>query len=103
MIPEVLLDHAALLSALKAHAPAKPEPKLPWHITPRERQACFALSDWSVARHDNKWIALQLGVTEGSVKIYLHNLSRKTGLDRVGLALLGLALRSMDQNLPRCA
>ena len=106
MLPEVLINHAALLIALKAHSPAKPEkpePKLPWHITPREREACLALSDMSVTRHDNKWIAHRLGVTEGSVKVYLFNLSRKTGLDRVGLALLGLVLRSMDEELRKCA
>jgi DNA-binding NarL/FixJ family response regulator len=52
-------------------------------LTPRERVVCTGLS--------NKQIALQLTVTEGTVKVHLHNVYDKLAIrNRTMLALLAL-------------
>jgi DNA-binding CsgD family transcriptional regulator len=77
------LDRDAVLLSLKAE-----------RLTPRQRQLCLLLSNLAVARRDNDWLASQLGTAPGTVKLHMHKLYRKTGLDRAGLALLGLLMRS---------
>ena len=50
----------------------------------------------------NKEIAYKLGITEGTVKVYLYKLFRKLGTnDRLGLALCGL--RNLFSGAPDAA
>lgn len=57
-------------------------------LTPRERQVAFL-----VARGlSNKDVARELGVSEGTVKIHVHNIFRKLGAkNRYGLIFHGAA------------
>jgi DNA-binding NarL/FixJ family response regulator len=61
-------------------------------LTPRESQLVATLSRGL----KNKEISSELGITEGTVKVYLSQLFHKSGAkDRLGLALLGLKNLSM--------
>jgi two-component system, NarL family, nitrate/nitrite response regulator NarL len=64
-------------------------------VTPRQRELMFLLAQG----RKNKEIAHLLGVTEGSVKVYLSNLFQKLGVnDRFELALFALKNFGMDQS-----
>lgn len=64
-------------------------------VTPRQRELMFLLAQG----RKNKEIAHLLGVTEGSVKVYLSHLFQKLGVnDRFELALFALKNFGMDQS-----
>ncbi len=46
-------------------------------LRPRERQLAWKLANEA---KKNKELATDLGVTEGSIKVYLHRIYRKTGV-----------------------
>ena len=63
-------------------------------LTPRERQLMTMLAQGL----RNKELAFRLGITEGTVKVYLSHLYEKVGAtDRFELALLALKNLAMDQ------
>jgi len=63
-------------------------------VTPRQRELMFLLAQG----RKNKEIAHLLGITEGSVKVYLSQLFQKLGVnDRFELALFALKNFGMDQ------
>jgi DNA-binding NarL/FixJ family response regulator len=106
--PQVFNDREAiegLIPLLVRHMPqpdgVKPDPleSLPWKLTPRERAVCRALADLDSMRHDNKYIADKLGLTAGTIKVYLSRLSQRTGLDRIGLAFLGFVVNYHESRL----
>jgi two-component system, NarL family, nitrate/nitrite response regulator NarL len=64
-------------------------------LTPRERQLMTMLAQGL----RNKELAYRLGITEGTVKVYLSHLYEKVGAsDRFELALLALKNLAMDQS-----
>jgi DNA-binding NarL/FixJ family response regulator len=64
-------------------------------LTPRERQLMTMLAQGL----RNKELAYRLGITEGTVKVYLSHLYEKVGAsDRFELALLALKNMAMDQS-----
>jgi two-component system nitrate/nitrite response regulator NarL len=69
----------------------------PINLTPRERQLSCLLAQGL----KNKEIAYRLGITEGTVKVYLSRLYEKTGAgDRFELALFVLRNLGSDHALP---
>ncbi len=57
-------------------------------LTPRERQVAFLVTRGL----SNKDVARELGLSEGTVKIHLHNIFRKLGAkNRYGLIVNGTA------------
>ncbi len=57
-------------------------------LTPRERQVAFLVTRGL----SNKDVARELGLSEGTVKIHLHNIFQKLGAkNRYGLILHGAA------------
>jgi two-component system nitrate/nitrite response regulator NarP len=57
-------------------------------LTPRERQVAFLVTRGL----SNKDVARELGLTEGTVKIHVHNIFRKLGAkNRYGLIVHGAA------------
>jgi two-component system nitrate/nitrite response regulator NarL len=66
-------------------------------ITPREREIMIAVLEGL----SNKLICRKLGISEGTVKIHLHNIYEKLGIaNRTMLAVLALKLHG-DQPEPR--
>jgi DNA-binding NarL/FixJ family response regulator len=60
-------------------------------LTPREREIVRLVAEG----HSNKEIGLQIGVTEGTVKMHLHNIYQKLGINnRTALAALVLSHRT---------
>jgi DNA-binding CsgD family transcriptional regulator len=61
-------------------------------MTRREKEICYLLSDETVL-HSNKELAFRMGLSLGTIKLYVSKLTRRLGVDRVGLALLGVRMR----------
>ena len=69
------------------------------HLTPRERQLMGLLAQGL----KNKQMAWSLGITEGTVKVYLSKLFTKMGAtDRFSLALVALKNLSPSVEQPEC-
>ena len=89
-IPPELLQHALDLSL-------RTEPSDPLsQLTPRERQIAELVSHGL----RNRDIAARLGVTEGTVKVYLHSVYQKIGVEnRTELALIARGKLSRSETV----
>lgn len=76
-----------LLARADRHAARRAEPSPFAALTPRERTIVARVMRGT----RNREIAAELGITEGTVKVYLHGLYQKLGVDnRTELAVLAL-------------
>ena len=66
-------------------------------LSPRERMIATLVADGL----SNKEVARRLGITEGTVKLHLHNIYEKTGVsNRTSLAVLALHIEVQEEPLP---
>ncbi|QAY78085.1 response regulator transcription factor [Sphingosinicella sp. BN140058] len=76
-LPAELLERAAIVPARNAPGMSS--------LTRRERE----ITNWVCRGLSNKAIATKLGTTDGTVKVHLHNIYQKLGIDnRMALAAL---------------
>jgi len=58
-------------------------------MTPQKREICKLMADPNMQSHSVKAIAFKMRLAEGTVKRYLSEIYKETGLDRAGVVLLG--------------
>lgn len=96
VIPGELIAHRAGEAALPATVPAEPPPALPM-LTEREREVL----DRVARGHRNKTIASEFGVSEHTVKLHLHHIITKLGVqNRTAAANWYLAQYRSDETPP---
>lgn len=82
-----------LLARARKEADRRKVPSPFASLTPRERTIVSLVAEG----HRNRDIATALGITEGTVKVYLHTLYQKLGIEnRTELAVLVLRQRGQD-------